>query len=75
MTASIHQNASRHVDDFELRFCSLFNEGRALSFPCDAQGHVDIDSLSERARTNYLYARTVIGREFAMPAVRPSALH
>lgn len=59
---------------FELRFRSLFNEGRGYSFPCDAQGHVDIDGLSERARINYYFARTAIGREFATPAVRPSEL-
>jgi hypothetical protein len=61
--------------DFELRFQSLFDEGHALAFPCDAAGHVDMDSLPERARLNYLYARTVVGREFAMPAVRQGALH
>ncbi len=61
---------------YELRFQSLFNEGRALAFPCDAAGHVDMDSLSERARFNYLYARTVVGREFATPAVvLPAGLH
>jgi hypothetical protein len=54
---------------FELRFQSLFQEGRALSFPCDAVGHVDLDALSERARNNYFYARSVIGREFEVPAV------
>ncbi len=58
---------------FELRFRSLFDEGRALAFPCDAAGHVDMDRLTERARHNYLYARTVVGREYAMPAIRPSA--
>ena len=52
-----------------LRFQSLFNEGRALMFPCDAAGHVDMDALSDRARHNYLYARTVIGREFGAPIV------
>jgi hypothetical protein len=57
---------------FELRFQSLFQEGRAFSFPCDEQGRVDIDSLSQKARLNYFYARTVIGREFAMPAVLPT---
>ncbi|GAP33564.1 hypothetical protein ABXN37_00055 [Piscinibacter sakaiensis] len=56
---------------FELRFQSLFNEGRALSFPCDGGGHVALDALSERARVNYLYARAVVGREFAVPVVRP----
>jgi len=64
-----------HATSYELRFCSLFDEGRGYAFPCDSQGHVDMDALSERARTNYLYARTVIGREFATPAIRPSALH
>lgn len=52
-----------------LRFRSLFDEGRGLAFPCDDRGHVDLDTLSERARNNYLYARTVIGREFFIPAV------
>jgi hypothetical protein len=60
---------------FELRFVSLFNEGRALAFPCDASGQVDIDVMSERARANYFYARTVIGREFARPAVLIHAAH
>lgn len=55
--------------DFEVRFQSLFDAGRALSFPCDAQGHVDLDGLSERARHNYFYARAVVGREFAPAAV------
>lgn len=53
----------------ELRFMSLFQEGRGLSFPCSAAGDVQIDDLSDRARANYFYARTVVGREFAQPAV------
>lgn len=60
---------------FELRFRSLFHEGRALAFPCDAGGQVHLDSLSERARANYLYARVVVGREYAAPAVLPSDQH
>ena len=56
---------------YEIRFQSLFNEGRALTFPCDAQGRVELDALSDRARTNYLYARAVVGREYAVPAVLP----
>jgi len=54
---------------FELRFESLFQQGRALAFPCDERGRVPLDDLSERARRNYLYARAVVGREFATPAV------
>jgi hypothetical protein len=60
---------SRQRSGYELRFQSLFKEGRGLTFPCDSVGKVDLDSLSERARHNYLYARAVIGREFTLPAV------
>jgi hypothetical protein len=67
------QTTSQPSASHELRFNSLYDEGRGLSFPCDAAGHVDIDALSNRARQNYLYARTLIGREFFMPAVRPHA--
>jgi hypothetical protein len=56
---------------FVLRFSRLFGLGPSLSFPCDGAGRVDLDSLGERARCNYFYARTAIGREFAMPAVQP----
>jgi hypothetical protein len=63
------------LTQFELRFQSLFDSGRGYSFPCDPEGHVDLDQLSDRARNNYLYARAVIGRELAVPAVRPSGLH
>ena len=59
---------------FELRFRSLFNDGRGYAFSCDEAGHVDIDTLSSKARLNYFYARTVIGREVAMPAVRVSMM-
>ena len=55
---------------YEIRFQSLFKPGRALSFPCDQQGRVTLDSLSDRARDNYLYARAVVGREFAYPSVQ-----
>lgn len=60
---------------YELRFQSLFDEGRGFAFPCDAQGHVDMDALSDRARQNYLYARAVVGREVHMPAVLATRLH
>ena len=54
---------------FELRFESLFDPGRGLAFPCDARGRVELDALSDRLRENYLYARAVVGREYASPAV------
>ena len=58
-----------------LRFASLFENGHGWSFPCDASGRVDLDSLSERARDNYFFARALIGRDLAWPTVQPSTLH
>jgi hypothetical protein len=59
---------TRH-DLYELRFDHLFLPGRGYAFPCDAQGRVDMDALSERARNSYLYARALVGRETSMPSV------
>ena len=53
----------------QLRFESLFQFGRALAFPCDDRGQVELDALSDRARDNYLYARAVVGREFSTPII------
>lgn len=64
------QMAPRASSPYELRFRSLFNEGRGYAFPCDASGQVNMDTLSDRARNNYLYARIGIGREFSVPAVQ-----
>ncbi len=54
----------------ELHFASLHNPGRGLVVPCDAQGHVDLDTLSERLRTAYLGARALVGRDYAFPTVQ-----
>ena len=59
----------------QIRFQSLHHEGRALAFPCDAHGRVELDGLSDRARNNYLFARAVVGSDFAHPAILPSELH
>lgn len=54
---------------FELRFSSLFSAGRGWVFPCDVNGGVDLDSLSVRARNNYFFVHSVIGREVTAPTV------
>lgn len=54
---------------FRLCFRSLFEWGRWYAFPCDENGRVDPDDLSERARSNYFYALAMVGRELAVPAV------
>jgi hypothetical protein len=75
--SSEHRNAQHEGCPmcYEIRFQSLFKEGRALSFPCDREGHVDLDHVTERLRSNYLFARAMLGREFAMPVVLERALH
>lgn len=60
----------RRVSCYELRFAALFNPGRGYAFPCDADGNVDLDGLTERARANYFYARTTVGRDFCAPMTR-----
>lgn len=63
------------TERFELRFDPLFDGGRAMSFPCDRSGCVDLDALTDRARCNYLFARAATGRDFAWPSVTNAALH
>lgn len=67
--------ASPTSTGYELLFRSLVSARRAYVFPCDAVGHVDMDSLSERTRNNYLYARAVMGMEVEWPDVRPTMSH
>jgi hypothetical protein len=54
---------------FELRYRSLSPYRCGYAFPCDAQGQVDLDRLSDRARDNYLYARAMVGFDLLQPQV------
>ena len=69
------QATSAQATRYEIRFQSLFHEGRALAFPCDRDGRVDLDNANERLRNNYLFARAMMGREYATPVVLPVTLH
>ena len=71
---NVPSTPSRNDAAFELRFTSLLDAGRAMAFPCDPAGCVELDALSERARSDYFYARAVIGHEFACPRVQPACL-
>jgi len=66
---------SQSISDahYLIRFQSLKDERLALEFPCDAEGRVELDRLSDRARTAYLFARAVVGGEFRRPDVVPAA--
>ncbi len=59
-----------HGASYQLRFNGLFKAGRGYAFPCDAEGHVDLDQLNESARLNYFYARAMVGREFSAPVTQ-----
>jgi hypothetical protein len=65
----------RGSSPFRLCFRSLFDRGRGYAFPCDGNGRVDLDELSEGARNNYLYARAMVGRELALPDVEADEQH
>jgi len=54
---------------YELVYAPL-QVGPAYAFPCSAEGVVNLDQLSERARSNYLMARSLVGRDFLSPIVR-----
>ena len=73
MSTSISSHTSCAA--FEHRFRSLFDDGRGYSFPWDAAGRVDLDALSDHARSNFFFAHSVIGRDFATPAMRACGLH
>ena len=60
------------VARFELRYCSLSPLRCGYAFPCDADGRVDLDRLSERARGNYFYARAAVGFDLQQPKVLPA---
>ena len=60
---------ARSDNQFEVRFESLFIPGRALTFPCDDHGHVNLDALPPRAKTNYFFARAMVGKDFSPPAL------
>ncbi len=68
-------STSSSAERYEIRFRSLFHPGRGLSFPCDAQGRVAVESLTEGARRAYDRACATVGREYATPDVMLTDLH
>lgn len=64
MTVRPHSGSS-----YWLKFESFAHPGRGFAFPCDAAGRVNLDSLSDTALRNYLYARAVVGRELDTPHI------
>ena len=66
------QAATTGTGHYELRFAGLFDRGRGYAFPCDPQGQVDMNAMTERARANYLFARAMVGNALCAPIVLPT---
>ena len=62
------------ADRYQIRFQSLKDEGMALEFPCDVDGRVELEALSDRNPNDSLFAPAVVGCEFGRPAVVPAGL-
>ena len=69
-----HRSAESTAARYELRFAELNRAGRALAFPCDATGAVDVAALSPTLGESYRRARSRIGRDLAYPSVLPAVL-
>ncbi len=56
---------------YALRFNDLHREGHGYSFPCDAQGNVDTEAMTEGMYRSYLYVLKRIGLDYATGQVIP----
>lgn len=61
------------VTPYRLCFQPLIHHSPGFVFPCDSKGSVHLDELSEHARNNYFFARAMVGRALAPPAVEPAS--
>lgn len=56
---------------YQICYSALRDGHRSLCFRCDASGRVDLNALSPRELSDYLYARAMVGRVFALPVLAP----
>ena len=61
--------------DFEIHYARLSDAHEELCFPCDCHGQVELDALSPQAAENYLFARAMVGRDYALPYCVPHESH
>jgi hypothetical protein len=60
---------------FEIRYVPLTGPWPLLAFPCDATGSVPLDSLPDKVRNDYFFARVVAGNAYAAPAIARCDTH
>ena len=63
-------DSTLHDHRYRLHFASLRQPEEDYQFPCDADGHVDLDGLSRRSFNDYLFARALVGWVFGAPSVK-----
>lgn len=61
--------AATSPDSYQLQFRPLRGSAPGYVFPCDAAGTVDLDTLNDRTRNDYFFARGLIGRQVDSPRV------
>ncbi len=54
---------------FELLYASKCRQEPDLHFPCDDHGVVNLGRLSEKDKADYLFARALVGRDYAPPTL------
>ncbi len=71
MRAQIKADAPCRKQAHILSFGSVYGFEGGLIFPCDHEGAVDIDALSEADRISFQYAVSSVGQDFNDPVVLP----
>jgi len=62
------------LPQFELQFKAVDKSERDLTFPCDENGRVELDGLTERGRLEYLFARAMVRRHYTVEVCRRYSL-
>jgi hypothetical protein len=71
MDARTHPTSVADIDcRHQLRFAWLHDPGHGIAFPCDGNGNVDINALTEPRRTIYLGAWAMVGHYYARPTIQ-----
>jgi hypothetical protein len=58
---------------FQIRFPPISTDYKAVAFPCDVSGHVDLDRLNDAERYEYFFARVMARRARRPPQIVAAA--
>ena len=54
---------------FYLIFSSVYDPGHRFAFPCNKEGEVNLNEITESMKLSYYYCKTLVGREFTHPEI------